>query len=77
MKPLRHGDLTNSAPLDLRGQRKPADVLARAARDYFLSLAAERFFSGLSDRQAAEMLSVKLTRYARARGDVTHLRGLP
>ena len=51
-------------PLDGRGQRKPADVVARASRDYLLRLACERHCQGLSDRAAAEMLRTKLARYA-------------
>jgi hypothetical protein len=64
MKPLRTGDLTNSGPVDWRGRRTPADVLGRTIRDHLLRIAAERHLSGLSDRQAAEMLRTKLTRYA-------------
>ena len=61
MKPLRHGELANS--VELRGRRPPADVLSRAIRDHLLRLAAERHCTGMSDRQAAEMLRTKLTRY--------------
>jgi hypothetical protein len=64
MKQLRAAELTNYAPFDRRGVRKPGDVLAGTSRDYLLRLAAERFFAGASDRQAAEMLHAKLTRYA-------------
>jgi hypothetical protein len=63
MKPLRASDLTYAAPLDGRGQRKPADVLSRASRDHLLRLAAERHCRGMSDRQAAEMIRTRLARY--------------
>jgi hypothetical protein len=51
------------APVDLRGRRTPADVLGRTIRDHLLRTAAERHLSGLSDRQAAEVLRAKLARY--------------
>lgn len=51
------------APLDLRGRRTPADVLARAIRDHLLRTAADRYCRGLSDRSAAEMIRTKLARY--------------
>lgn len=63
MRPLRSSAFADAAPVDGRGQRKPADVLARASRDYLLRLAAERHCRGLSDRQAAEVIRAKLARY--------------
>ncbi|MET4030124.1 MULTISPECIES: hypothetical protein [unclassified Bradyrhizobium] len=48
---------------DGRGQRPPADVLARAVRDHLLRTAAKRFCVGMKDRPAAEFLRTKLARY--------------
>jgi hypothetical protein len=59
----RRGPMRHERFIELRGRRKPADVLARASRDHLLRLAAERYLSGLSDRQAATMLLSKMTRY--------------
>jgi hypothetical protein len=59
MKPLRHP----LVPVDARGRRPPADVLARTIRDHLLRVAAARFCVGVSDRQAAMMLRTKLDRY--------------
>src|SRR4051812_6216741 len=58
MRPLRH-------PLasDGRGQRPPADVLARAVRDHLLRTAADRFCVGMKNRPAAAILRAKLVRY--------------
>ena len=59
MKPLRHP----LVPVDARGRRPPADVVARTIRDHLLRTAAARFCVGVSDRQAAMMLRAKLDRY--------------
>jgi hypothetical protein len=48
---------------DARGRRKPADVLARAARDHLLRIVAARYCVGMSDRTAAVYLRAKLSRY--------------
>ena len=50
-------------PVDARGRRPPADVLARAIRDHLLRTAADRFCAGMKDRPAAAMLRTKLSRY--------------
>lgn len=63
MKPVRAIDLTHAAPVDGRGRRPPADVLARAVRDHLLRTIAHRYCGGLSDRQAAMVLRTKLDRY--------------
>ena len=63
MRPLRASVFDDGVPVDGRGRRTPADVLGRAIRDHLLRLAAERHLSGLSDRQAAEVLRAKLARY--------------
>ena len=59
MKPIRHP----LVPFDGRGQRPPADVLARAIRDHLLRTAADRFCAAASQREAATMLRTKLIRY--------------
>ena len=63
MKPVRVADLTHATPLDGRGRRSPGDVLARTVRDHLLRTAADRFCVGMSDRQAAKHLRVKLSMY--------------
>jgi len=59
MKPVRHP----LVPVDARGRRPPADVLARAIRDHLLRTAADRFCAGMKHRPAAAMLRTKLIRY--------------
>jgi hypothetical protein len=59
--PLRHGDLTG------RGHRTAQTLLALAERDRLLRAAADRYCTGMSDRAAAAMLYVKLTRYREGR----------
>lgn len=49
--------------VDARGRRPPSDVLARAIRDHLLRTAADRFCTGMTDRQAAMVLRTKLVRY--------------
>lgn len=56
----------NGGPIDGRGRRPPADVVARAIRDHLLRVAAARFCAGLSERQAALILRAKLIRYREA-----------
>jgi hypothetical protein len=88
MKPHRPSIFADAAPVDRRGQRSPADVLARTIRDHLLRTAADRFCTGMSDRQAAVVLLTKLLRYrvgawrrdqkeeqcpARHRGTITEL----
>jgi hypothetical protein len=63
MKPVHTIEMTHAAPIDGRGQRSPADVLARAIRDHLLRTAADRFCVGMKDRPAAEFLRTKLARY--------------
>ncbi|MGY4261430.1 hypothetical protein ACVI1L_008498 [Bradyrhizobium sp. USDA 4516] len=58
-RPLDH----RLMPIDGRGRRPPADVLARAIRDHLLRTAAHRFCTGMTDRQAAIVLRAKLVRY--------------
>ena len=53
-------------PVDGRGQRPPADVLARTIRDHLLRTAADRFCVGMSARQSAAMLRSKLIQYREA-----------
>lgn len=55
--------MTHATPIDGRGQRSPADVLARAIRDHLLRTAADRFFAGMKHRPAAVKLRNKLIRY--------------
>lgn len=61
MKPLRH-------PLvaDGRGQRTPATVLRLVMRDHLLREAA-KFYSGVSDREAARLIRAHLLRYREGR----------
>ena len=88
MKPHRPSVFANGAPIDGRGRRPPADVLARAIRDHMLRTAADRFCVGMKDRPAATILRTKLIRYretawqrerveercpARHRGTITEL----
>jgi hypothetical protein len=88
MKPHRASIFADAMPVDRRGQRPPADVLARTIRDHLLRTAADRFCAGMKDRPAAAMLRTKLIRYregpwrrdrdeehcpARHRGSVTEL----
>jgi hypothetical protein len=61
--PVRPSIFADAAPIDARGRRPPADVLARAVRDHLLRTAADRFCVGMSDRQAAMVLRTKLDRY--------------
>lgn len=63
MKPVRTIELTHVTPVDARGRRPPADVLARAIRDHLLRTAADRFCAGMKHRRAAAMLRSKLIRY--------------
>jgi hypothetical protein len=63
MKPHRPSIFADAAPLDGRGQRSPADVLARTIRDHLLRTAADRFCAGMKHRPAAAMLRTKLARY--------------
>lgn len=63
MKPVRTIELTHATPVDARGRRPPADVLARAIRDHLLRTAADRFCAGMKHRPAAAMLRSKLIRY--------------
>ena len=57
------GSAFDAAPIDGRGQRSPADVLARTIRDHLLRTAADRFCVGMKHRPAAAMLRTKLIRY--------------
>lgn len=66
MKPLRTIELTHAVPLDGRGKRSPADMLARSERDHFLREAARRHCVGMSERAAAATLCTKLARYREA-----------
>jgi hypothetical protein len=63
MKPVMRIEVTHAEPLDGRGHRSPADILARDERDHFLRAAADRFCTGMSDRAAATHLRAKLARY--------------
>ena len=63
MKPVRTIELTHATPVDARGRRPPADVLARAIRDHLLRTAADRFCAGMKHRPAAAKLRTKLIRY--------------
>jgi hypothetical protein len=53
----------HAAPVDGRGHRSPADVLARAVRDHLLRTAADRLLDAKSDRGAADRLRTLLIRY--------------
>jgi hypothetical protein len=66
MKPVRASELTHTTPVDARGRRPPADVLARAIRDHLLRTAADRFCAGMKHRPAAAKLRTKLIRYREA-----------
>jgi hypothetical protein len=59
VKPVRHP----LVPVDARGRRPPADVLARAIRDHLLRVGAARFCVGMKNRPAASFLRTKLNRY--------------
>jgi hypothetical protein len=63
MKPHRPSIFADAAPIDGRGRRSPADVLARTIRDHLLRTAADRFCAGMKHRPAAAMLRTKLARY--------------
>ena len=56
-------DLTQAAPADYRGKRLPLTLLHLTVRDLFLRAAAEIHCGGMSDRQAAAFLHMKLARY--------------
>jgi len=88
MMPHRTAAFVDAVPVDARGRRPPADVLARAVRDHLLRTAADRFCVGMSDRAAAAWLLDKLSTYrggrwrrdknevqcpARHRGTITEL----
>src|SRR5436190_1876545 len=63
MRVVRAADLTHAAPIDGRGHRLPATLDALARRDRLLREAAHRFFSNVSDREAARQLHTALARY--------------
>ena len=63
MKEVRSAGLSGAMPVDARGRRPPADVLARAIRDHLLRTAADRFCAGMKDRPAAAKLRTKMIRY--------------
>jgi hypothetical protein len=63
MKSVRTIEVMRAEPVDARGRRPPADVLARAVRDHLLRVAAARFCVGMRDRPAASFLRTKLIRY--------------
>jgi hypothetical protein len=63
MMQVRAIDMTHATPVDGRGQRSPADVLARTIRDHLLRTAADRFYAGMKHRPAAAMLRTKLIQY--------------
>jgi hypothetical protein len=88
MRQDRGSTFAGAAPVDRRGHRSPADVLARTIRDHLLRTAADRHCIGSSDRAAAAMLRTRLSRYregawqrdasedlcpARHRGTITEL----
>jgi hypothetical protein len=63
MKPVRTIEVMRAEPVDARGRRPPADVLARAIRDHLLRTAAERFCAGMKHRPGATFLRTKLILY--------------
>ena len=64
MKAVRPSSIfADVVPVDGRGRRSPADVLARTIRDHLLRTAADRFCAGMSDRATAAMLRSKLIQY--------------
>jgi hypothetical protein len=62
MKPDRPSMFGDAAPVG-PGHRLPMTLLHLTVRDLFLRAAAEIHCKGLSDRQAAEWLHKKLSRY--------------
>jgi hypothetical protein len=63
VKPVLAINMTHSAPVDGRGQRSPANVLARTIRDHLFRTAADRFCVGMKHRPAAVKLRSKLIQY--------------
>jgi hypothetical protein len=63
MKPVRASALADAVPLDGRGHRTPATRLMQDERDHYLREAARLHCIGMSDRQAAATLQVRLARY--------------
>jgi hypothetical protein len=63
MKQVRPSTFSDAMPLDLRGRRLPMTLLRLDVRDAFLRLAADIHCTGLSGRQAAMLLHVRLGRY--------------
>jgi hypothetical protein len=62
MKPVRPSALAGALPVG-PGHRLPLTLLNLTVRDHFLRLAGEIHCAGLSDRQAAEFLHKRLSRY--------------
>jgi hypothetical protein len=62
MKPHRPSIFADAVPVG-RGHRTPMTTLRLTVRDLFLRAAAEIHCIGMSDRQAAEWLHKKLSRY--------------
>jgi hypothetical protein len=62
MKPLRSSAFADAMPLDGRGRRSPATMLAIDERDHFLRAAAAHF-PACSDREVARRLRIALLRY--------------
>jgi hypothetical protein len=62
-RPIRHDELTATAPLDRRGHRLPETLAAIDRRDMLICEAAVVHFPDLSMNDAAHRLHVALARY--------------
>ena len=63
MRLVRATEFTHAVAVDRRGHRSLADMLSRDERDRYLIEAARLHCAGMSDRAAAAMLHMKLSRY--------------
>jgi hypothetical protein len=63
----RPSAFADAQPLDRRGKRSPATLLVIDERDRYLRFAARHFFTGVSDREAARMLRLRLSIYREGR----------
>jgi hypothetical protein len=63
MRPYRASVFADAAPVDGRGRRSPATMLALNERDALLVEIARRFYGGLSHRETAHRLRYRLLIY--------------
>lgn len=64
---LRQADLATAAPTGAPGHRSPQTLAALAERAALLRKAADRFFPGASQREAARRLREAMSRYREGR----------